>query len=308
MFLHHSVDVGFKYKFSERDIDFIPPASKASSQGSMDEEEADIDKVDEGLRRKLIDTAPRSDMVGCRGGFVNRFAKPKRFLVNVIQKFSNKGDTVLDFFSGGQVLRSAILCGRECFVYSLSKQEGDLMQEYGRVLTKALWNGGGLSVVETEGLDSLERLQIPTRETVEPEVDPVDFSQRLHDRAQGVPLDGVDDTETIPPFPTGPFPSFAGDMQQEGQIPPFQGEGAREPSQGQQNEGNRVEPSIPLGDDDRETQTSTARDTERRPLTRYAWGDEPDDDELARNPIDGAGTSAQAGASDQTTPVSLTLL
>ena len=90
---------------------------------------------------KLAYSAPTWDMAGMTGPgkFVNPYAKPAYMLMTIIRHFSDRGDTVFDFFSGGQVLKAAILCGRECFAFSGTYREENFIQEFSRELQKAFW-------------------------------------------------------------------------------------------------------------------------------------------------------------------------
>ncbi|CAM6098565.1 unnamed protein product [Calypogeia fissa] len=73
-------------------------------------------------------------MVGDAGGFINPFAKPKRMIQTILSLLSKPGDTVMDFFSGGQVLRVALMQKRECFVYSDTDKEFLFSEAYAAVL------------------------------------------------------------------------------------------------------------------------------------------------------------------------------
>ncbi|CAM6106933.1 unnamed protein product [Calypogeia fissa] len=84
----------------------------------MQDEEKELTEVNE-----LIHRAPRFDMVGDTGGFVNPFAKPRQLYHQLISRLSRAGDTVLDFFFGGQVLKVALFSKRECFAFSDSDRE-----------------------------------------------------------------------------------------------------------------------------------------------------------------------------------------
>jgi DNA modification methylase len=45
---------------------------------------------------------------------VNKEAKPARMLRNILEWFTHEGDTVMDFFSGGNLMRVALQEQREC--------------------------------------------------------------------------------------------------------------------------------------------------------------------------------------------------
>ena len=61
---------------------------------------------------------------------MNPNAKPTNVLKDLITKLSQKGQTVFDFFSGGQVLKASLLLGRECIAFAESEKESLFLQSY----------------------------------------------------------------------------------------------------------------------------------------------------------------------------------
>lgn len=80
--------------------------------------------------KAIIDCAPRFEMVGDSGGLVNPHCKPHRMIKLIIENFSLSGDTVLDFFLGGQVLKTSLMRKRECFVYANTEKELNFIEAY----------------------------------------------------------------------------------------------------------------------------------------------------------------------------------
>ena len=185
------------------DLDFDPDLPSRKDEETTVEE--DLAKFHE----RLATRAPAWDMVdmrpqrphGLHRGFVNEWAKPSDMLIQIIRLFSMHGDTVLDFFSGGQVLRCSILCGRECFVYSDSSHERDFTLEYGRALHRAFWNREGPTWYDKRtditrfarfdptyyghGSFQRERQQVDPEPPMERNVPVVDLSERLKSRCGG---------------------------------------------------------------------------------------------------------------------------
>jgi hypothetical protein len=71
-------------------------------------------------------------------GFVNPWAKPGKVIEEIINRFSVEDDTILDFFSGGQVMKHFFIMKRECFVYSDSKRDFEFLKLYVSNLKQAL--------------------------------------------------------------------------------------------------------------------------------------------------------------------------
>ena len=67
--------------------------------------------------------APRYDRTGVHGGWVNPDCKPYDVIRRLILDLSAKGQTVLDFFSGGMVLKASLLLHRECIAFSSTPKE-----------------------------------------------------------------------------------------------------------------------------------------------------------------------------------------
>lgn len=82
--------------------------------------------------KEIMESAPTYEMVGHRGGYVNPDCKPQKMIKAILTTLSAPGDTVLDFFSGGQVLKCCLLFARECFAYSDTQSEYDFTQAYAR--------------------------------------------------------------------------------------------------------------------------------------------------------------------------------
>lgn len=74
--------------------------------------------------------APHYSDVELSGNLVNPTCKPHCVLIDIIMQFSSCGDNVLDFFSGGSMLKSAFSSRPECFVYSDTRKEFDFMKLY----------------------------------------------------------------------------------------------------------------------------------------------------------------------------------
>jgi hypothetical protein len=116
------------------DVDFnVGRLPKPRGKGLMQEDERELSDVDE-----LIHRAPRFEMVGDSGGFVNPFAKPRQLYHRLIFRLSKSGDTILDFFSGGQVLKVALFNKRECFAYSESDREYLFTGAYAALLCESV--------------------------------------------------------------------------------------------------------------------------------------------------------------------------
>ncbi|CAM6082376.1 unnamed protein product [Calypogeia fissa] len=116
----------------KHDVDFSVGRARKQGKGKeriQEEQDKELNEIDE-----LMDRAPRFEMVGDTGGFVNPFAKPRLMYHCIIVRLSKPGDTILDFFSGGQVLRVALLNKRECFAYSDTDREYLFTGAYGAVL------------------------------------------------------------------------------------------------------------------------------------------------------------------------------
>lgn len=179
----------------------------------VEEEEETLAEEELIIKERMARSAPTWDMVDMGEGFVNPFAKPGRMLMKIINLFSNRGDTVLDFFSGGQVLRCAILCGRECFVISETEQEDNFIQEYGRQLQNAFWDPDRSSWFDRHydprswyNPEDRTRDQEPIRNPGEAIPD---LGERLDSRAQGATVH-VEDDEDVPPPPTDLDPEVEG--------------------------------------------------------------------------------------------------
>ena len=111
------------YFFSlPKDMDFGKFRSTKDPGEKTDEEEIRL--------QNLTDLAPRWDMLEMGQGLVNLDCKPSRVIEHFIKYYSMTADTILDFFSGGQVLKTALFCGRECFSIAKSKREVEFLTDY----------------------------------------------------------------------------------------------------------------------------------------------------------------------------------
>lgn len=94
------------------DLDPIPTAQQLSQYDGPEREKL--------FKNSMTSSAPHYEFVGIDDGtknvFVNPDAKPSGMYRDLIFQRSHKGDTVLDFFSGGQAMRSAFVEEMECFV------------------------------------------------------------------------------------------------------------------------------------------------------------------------------------------------
>jgi hypothetical protein len=68
------------------------------------------------------------------GGWVNSSCKPLSVIRDIILSLTSKGQTVFDFFSGGQVLKAALLLDRECIAFASSAKELLFLSTYANYL------------------------------------------------------------------------------------------------------------------------------------------------------------------------------
>ena len=80
--------------------------------------------------------APRYDILGDNmlGTWVNPDCKSHKVIENLIRTMTPRGETVLDFFSGGQVLKESLLVGRECIAFSDTPKEQLFLESYVHLL------------------------------------------------------------------------------------------------------------------------------------------------------------------------------
>ncbi|CAM6099012.1 unnamed protein product [Calypogeia fissa] len=145
--------VAFSYD-PQHDIDF-QVGKRARGRGKEPKEEGEeLTEVDE-----LTYRAPRFEMVEDKGGFVNPFAKPRQLYHRLMSRLSRSGDTILDFFSGGQVLKVALLIKRECFAYSDSDREHLFTGAYAALLCENVPSIKN-HFFEFEAVDEHEQLEL----------------------------------------------------------------------------------------------------------------------------------------------------
>ena len=105
-----------------KDKDFGDMISTKDAGEKMDEDKVRL--------QNLTDLAPRWEMLQMGEGLVNKDCKPFNVIKHLVQYYSETADTVLDFFSGGQVLKVALFSGRECFSVACTNQEGEFLKDY----------------------------------------------------------------------------------------------------------------------------------------------------------------------------------
>ncbi|CAM6109349.1 unnamed protein product [Calypogeia fissa] len=128
-------DVNYQF-FATEDRDFVQRRWKTTAKCiPIDESETDKEfRLKKEEYQTLRFRAPRYAFLDQLGGLVNVDAKPARVLIDIIQRFSSRGDTIFDFFSRGSVLKSAFEIGRECFVFSDSRKEFEFLKLYPNIL------------------------------------------------------------------------------------------------------------------------------------------------------------------------------
>ena len=122
------LDASFCFE-SQYDLDFLEAGYKKSAAPNESEKAKELRQKKEWLVT-LKSRNPRFSFCGMAGGLVNPDAKPRRVYKDLIRMFSNSVDTVMDFFSGGAVLKSALETQRECFCYVDRMKEVEFLLLY----------------------------------------------------------------------------------------------------------------------------------------------------------------------------------
>jgi hypothetical protein len=103
------------------------------------EEEEEEEKI---ILDLLQERAPNYRILGPKhrdpGHWVNDQAKPARMLRNILEWFTQEGDTVMDFFSGGNLMRVALQERRECYVISDTEKEWNWTNSFAQLMCQKL--------------------------------------------------------------------------------------------------------------------------------------------------------------------------
>jgi hypothetical protein len=80
---------------------------------------------------KLEDWAPHYSMIGDKNSnWVCREAKPAAVYIPLLKQYYLEGETVLDFFLGGQALNMSLLKGRKCLAIVDSERIRQFLDVY----------------------------------------------------------------------------------------------------------------------------------------------------------------------------------
>ena len=108
------------------DSDFLEGISSNNGDGGKEESKV----------KSLLKYAPSFEMIGEKGGLVNPNTKPQKVIKRLVHRFSEEGDTILDFFSGGQVLKTSLLSKRNCYAFADTVRERNFLEEYGNLILR----------------------------------------------------------------------------------------------------------------------------------------------------------------------------
>ena len=115
----------------DKDFDSSFPNKDIPAQETHEEKE---ERAKEEHLRSLRLRAPRYDMCGESGGWVNPESKLRSIVRGLIKLLSSKDQTIFDFFSSGIVLKESLCSGRECIAFSDTPKESLFLESYPHTL------------------------------------------------------------------------------------------------------------------------------------------------------------------------------